>query len=297
MLLVPALAMCSSPFMWDLRSANNNVLFLLAALLAIRAVTRGGATQAGLWLALSVALKLFAILLIPYFWWRGQRRAFAWTLAFSLVFWLALPATVLGLAGTRDVYASWAGQLDVIRRHAIDPGHPILVSLTRSAAWMSGGSSTVESVTKLTVWGLWLIVAAFAAMAPYRRDDWPDAARGWLADAGLLMLAPIALNPYLEPYHPVALAIPALLLVQGAADAGQPAGVRRMSLLLFSAALAAGLAPVPWELRGLRLNLQLLVATLGGVMVVSQTYASERWLFTRVGRPLLAGGTIPLTRR
>jgi hypothetical protein len=267
---------CAYFFQWDLRSGNCNLVFLAALLLALDRLSNGRSVSAGFWLALAFSLKLFCVLVIPYLLWKGHRRAFVWSLAFVGLFWLAVPVLVFGAGGAAEVYAGWLGQLTQAAGHASGTAHPIVTSLARSGAWLLGerGPLLVNGVR-----GLWLGLglAGWWASALRGKND----AFGLLADAALLTLAPIAVSPYLEPYHPVPFAIAALLLLRAAADAGQIRRVRLLAALAFVASVAVARLPLSWEARGLLINAKLLIAVVGSVLVAhlraSTVQAVERF--------------------
>lgn len=253
-------------FVWDLKSQNCNILFLLALLLGVYSLAGGRPRRAGFWLALSVSLKLFSGLLIPYVLWTGQRRAFAWALAFLGLFWVVLPVLVFGYPGAVEVYGSWLEQMRTVAADRADWSHPILISLHNSAAWLAAHRGPAAAFTLNAVRAAWLGLALAALAASWRRASAPGDAFGLLADVGLLTLAPIALSPYLEPYHPVPIAIPAALLA-AAADRRQHPRLRLVAVSFLAATCAVGWCPKPWQLRGLVVNACLLLAIAGAVAV------------------------------
>ena len=228
---------------------------------------RATTVRGGLWIAFSFSLKLFSLLLIPYLLWSGRRRAFAWTCVFLTVFWVALPSLVLGPDGSRVVYADWLGRF----RHAINlppnVDHPILISLHRSAAWLAGGDPRVAGLILNAFRALWVGIIAGSWMVSRQRRVATDAF-GLLADVSLLVLAPVAVSPYLEPYHVVAFIVPSLLLVLTAVDSAQVARLRVLAALIFAASIGVAWIPAEWELRGLIVNVKLLLGV-GGVALIT----------------------------
>lgn len=267
-LVLLAYASASYFIQWDLRAQNCNLIFLAALLLALLGLYGGRPRAAGFWLALSVSLKLFSILLIPYLFWTGRRSAFAWTLAFLAAFWLLLPAAVLGVGGSWNVYGQWSERLWHAANSGADATHPILISLSRSAAWLAPGDPIGAKLIINAIRLLWLAVCSAAWARSRLHREARDDAFGLLADAGALTLAPIAVSPYLEPYHAVGFLIPALLLLYAAADGKQPARLRLLAAIIFGLSSLMEWVPAGWELRGLVVNLKLLVGV-GGVSLIA----------------------------
>jgi hypothetical protein len=271
LLLLPAYASTASFLQWDLRSQNCNVVFLAALLLGVSCLRRDRAADAGFWLALGFSLKLFSVLCFPYLLWTGRRRELAWGLGFVAVFWLLLPAALLGADGTVRAYAGWFAQLREASDSSRLVGHPILISLHDSAAWLAGGDALRAGLVVNAVRVLWLVTFAGAWVLTRGREG---GSYGLLADVSLLTLAPIALSPYLEPYHAVPFAVPALLLLHAAADVRRPGRQRLAALLLFAASFAVLAVPSPREVRGLVVNVKLLLAV-GGVAVLARLRPRE----------------------
>jgi hypothetical protein len=104
---------------------------------------------------------------------------------------------------------------------------------------------------------LWVAVGLFGAAVS--RSSRPRDGFATLAQVSLLVLGPVAVNPYLEPYHLVALAVPAALVLAVAVDDTQRARVRVVAALGFVLGLGILKASSPWPLRGLLVNAQSLV--------------------------------------
>jgi hypothetical protein len=254
-------------FQWDLRSQNCNLIFLASLVCGLFCLHRQLPAAAGFWIALSFSLKLFSLLVIPYLLWSGRRRAFAWTAGFLVAFWLLLPATVLGVEGCRGAYAEWFGRMQHMVDYPAALTHPILISVRRSAAWLADGDPRIAWLVVNCVRGVWAAVCVAAAAASLARREQPGDATGLLSDVSVLALAPVAISPYLEPYHAVAFAIPSILLVRAMADSGLRIALRCFALLTFVAAAVVLWIPLDWELRGLLVNAQLLCGVVGAGVV------------------------------
>jgi hypothetical protein len=260
---------------WDLRSQNCNLFFLATLLCGLYALDRRRPAKAGFWIALSFSLKLFSLLVIPYLLWTGRRRAFAWTLTFLTAFWLCLPGAVLGRQSCLDAYAEWFSRIQRSASYPMDVPHPILISLQRSAAWLAADDARLGALIFNAIRGAWLAIGIAAAAAARRRRASNPASL--LADAGVLVLSPVAVSPYLEPYHAVAFVIPALLLVCAAADSNESKRLRWLAALLCVSMTAVLSIPQEWELRGLGVNARLFLGVAGAAFVGGRSrFASAR---------------------
>jgi hypothetical protein len=242
-------------FQWDMRSLNCNLVVLAAVVFGCAALTAGRDSAAGFWFALSVAMKVLPVFLLPYLAWTRRWRAFAWAGLFSLLFWVGVPLIAFGGSGARTVYAGWADELT----RATDPGakltHPILISLDKAAAHLTPDPIAARVVV-LCVCALWVIIGLAGAAAAWSRRESDGFAV--LAHASLLVLGPVAVNPYLEPYHLVPMAVPSVLLLVAAVSAPQR-HVRIGAAVGFVLGLVLLKASSPWPLRGLLVNAQALV--------------------------------------
>jgi hypothetical protein len=281
-------------FQWDMRSINCNLIVLAAVVFGCAALAAGRDASAGFWFALSIGLKVFPVLILPYLAWTRRWRAFGWAAAFSVAFWAAVPVLAFGPDGTREVFAGWAGELTRATNPELKHSHPILISLDKAATHLTGGNPVTARFAVLGVCVLWVgvgLAGAVASLLAPRRD-----AVSILAHVSLLILGPVAVNPYLEVYHLVALVVPALVLLAVAADARQNTGVRVLAALGFVAGAAILKVSSPWPLRGLLVNAQALVfcttaVAVAWMRVVEAVPSEERtipprrsWLLTSVAR-------------
>lgn len=254
-------------FTWELRSQNCNLFFLLSLLFSARFVGREQPMAAGFCLALSFSLKLFSVLVIPYLLWKRQARAFVWTIAFTAVFWMLLPGMVFGPGSLVPVYRDWFQQLAHNSSNSADLLHPILISVQNSAFWIADGDKRSAKLMVSGVWMTWLAIGAVGWKTSRSRKYPPGDAFGFLADVSLLTLGPIAVSPYLEPYHPVPYAISAMLLLCAATDGGQRPRLRLLALLFFVTGCGLSAVPTGWQVRGLWVNIILMLGTCGAVII------------------------------
>lgn len=271
-----ALALINYCVVWDLRSQNCNMIycFLLTASLAALLYKRD--TWAGFFLAAGIALKLYPILLLPYFLWIGRRRAFAATIIFLIVFFGLLPLAVFR-SHFMQAYATWIEMLRHIPDAISISGHPILVSIPFTLRHLGLTPSLVSWVTR-TTFLVWLGAAGLALYIGWRKRD-RRIIRGWdlAVDGGVLALVPVMISPYFEAYH----AVPALLLALALAQRCIPPGrIRPVELVLLVIAVGTGLAALhifgKFHARGLGLYLQILLLTLAIIVIRSQRWISQK---------------------
>lgn len=196
---------------WDLKSRNVNLAYLLAILLALW-IGRARPALAGLLLSLSVAIKLYSVLFLPWLVWKRRWAWLAWTLAGIALWFVVLPALVFGPAEALALTKAWwmaLGPAGDPAYQAVFPGY--LISLHKTLA----GALSLPPADGLVI-GLtralqlaWLALIAFMLWR-YPLDD--------LSAGALLVLAPLPLGPVLQPHHAAVLLLPVLVLLAIAAD-------------------------------------------------------------------------------
>jgi glycosyl transferase family 87 len=201
--------------MWDLRSLNCNMLYCVLLVLGLLALRNGWDITAGLALAASVALKLYPMLVVGYLLWIGRRRAFAATVGFLLVFFGLLPLVVFGPDSVVQAYASWISQLRTAATTLQESDHPILISIPFTLTKRLGADTVRVQVLTATAGLVWLAAVAACLFAKGWRKQ---VTNGWdlAVDGGVLVLTPVVISPYLEPYHVVPALLLALALMQQA---------------------------------------------------------------------------------
>ena len=273
-------------FQWDMRSVNSNLIVLAAVLFGCAALARERDAAAGFWFALAVALKVFPVLVLPYLGWTRRWKAFAWAGAFSLLLWLVVPAGLFGFDGVGGVYRGWANELTRATDAATNVRHPILISLDKAALFVASGDAVVAKGIARGVAALWVLVGLAGAAACW--GNRPRDGASILVHASLLILGPVAVNPYLEAYHLVPVVVPAVVLLAVASEPGQRVRVRAVGAVGFVVGLAVVKVPNPWPLRGLLVNAQALVLCGTAVWVA--------WARLRVAKPLAASPAEPRGR-
>ena len=244
-------------FQWDMRSINCNLVVLATILFGCAALTRRRDVAAGFWFALAVALKVLPILVLPYLAWTRRWRAFVAAAACSLVLWVAVPVVAFGADGSREVYRGWAGELTRATDPELKHKHPILISLDKAAAYAVPGDAGTAKGIALAVCAAWVLVGLAGAATSWGKSE-RDGTRV-LAHVSLLVLGPVAVNPYLEVYHLVPLVVPAVVLLAIAADPSRLPRVRAGAVIGFVLGVVLLKVSSPWPLRGLLVNAQALI--------------------------------------
>ncbi|HEY1189445.1 MAG TPA: glycosyltransferase family 87 protein [Gemmata sp.] len=244
-------------FQWDMRSLNCNLIVLAAVTFGCGALVRGRDRWAGFWFALAVALKVLPVLVLPYLAWTRRWRAFAWAVGFSVAFWGAGPWVAFGGEGAARVYRGWAVELTRATGAELKHRHPIMISLDKATLHAFAGDPVPARALSLAVCGIWVVVglAGAASCWGHRARDGAST----LVHVSLLVLGPVAVNPYLEAYHLVPLVVPALVLLTIATDRGRSTRARGLALAGFVLGVVVLKVSSPWPLRGLLVNAQALV--------------------------------------
>ena len=261
-----ALVLTAAPVEWDLRNANSN-LVSLGLVLGGFALAGRRPLCAGMLVGLSVSLKLYSGLLLPWLVLAGSGRAALAAAATTAALWLLVPAAVMGVAGALQLLAGWLAQARIVS----DPwvyallaegrGGPPLVTLRRAVMTL-GGAGPEAAVTWLGVialWALWLAALLWYARRALAAGRASAPSRAALADWTVLLLAPLPLSPWLEPYHAVPVLAGAILCVTIACDARVAGRDRRVAVIGLGILAGLQLVRVPFLVRGLALLAQFLV--------------------------------------
>lgn len=214
---------------WDLRSQNCNMIYCALLAGSLASLRRSRDDTAGVLLAASIALKLYSVLLVPYFWWVGRRRAFGAALGGLALFFAVMPLFAFGPRGFFGVYASYAAHLTGILGSAHAAWHPISIALPLTLTRQLGPGSPAAPVLLRMASLAWFAAAAGCLVLGRPRRARP--CHGWdlAADGGVLALLPTVVSPYLEPYHAVPALLLTLALVARAAAADAHPAVRRLA--------------------------------------------------------------------
>jgi hypothetical protein len=262
-----AVLLADSPVSWDLRNVNSNLIYLGLAMSGY-GLLDSFPMLAGAMIGLSVSLKLYSALLLLWLVVNRRTRAVASAALTIVILWALLPICVFGLQGTEHVYDGWLGQLRAIANPQLHEqllkldGGPPLVTVQQAVAYLVGEhfSSARTLIFLSLLWIVWSTALLLYAVQWYR-STFPTQApsRAALADWIVLLIAPLPLSIWLEPYHIVPLLVGALLALVVVSDRSELPGTRFAALGIVAVLLLFLLFRVPFAIRGLGILTQLLV--------------------------------------
>lgn len=247
---------------WDLGACNCNLIYVALVCGGVAAMRGERPWLAGALLALSIAMKLYSILFLPYWLWRRRWKAAA-SVAITLgLLFAPLPAIYLGPRTALDASLGWweavrgAGAPETTTTFVA-----YLVSLHKTmqhligpaGIWAQLSDQTVVTWTRALQW-LWLATIC-GLLWRSRHDDGP--VRDW-RDAAWLLVAVIPLSPLLQPHQGAVLFVASLLIASQACQR-EATWARRAAMagLVGFSVLWQELGPVG-ELRGLGIMVQLI---------------------------------------
>jgi len=162
-----------------------NLLLVLIVISAMHALKAGREARAGWLVALTVMVKPYGLILVPWLIARGQTRSVVAVAAGMAVAFL-LPATIYGLAGSVALHLDWWRTVSATTAGVAT--HPDNVSLAAMYVKWFGATATASTFTVVTA--VALLGLAAAVFLGRRRVPQPDG-----LEAGIL----IALTPLLSP--------------------------------------------------------------------------------------------------
>jgi Glycosyltransferase family 87 len=269
-LLIGALALvvADGPVSWDLRNANSN-LVCLGAIMGGYALMDRHPMLAGALLALSIGLKPYGALLLPWLLLCGPRRTVLAGFGTLILLTVAWPVLTWGAGGAVRIYLGWLEQLKIVAdpqvQVAVAAGGPPVVSLGRAAMALTGEDPLSPAARAVVgaVWTIWIAAIVWYAWRAARSYPLAIPSRAALADWTVLLLAPLPFSPWLEPYHAVPIVPGAILLVLVALDDGVLASDRRTAVAALMALGLTRTAELPFAMRGMVILVQFLAITVG----------------------------------
>ncbi len=253
---VIALVVTDSPVRWDLCSANSNLIYVGLALLGF-ALFQRRPTLAGVLVGFSISLKLYSCLLFLWLALHRPRSVLFGAVAALLMLWLVLPLSAFGIRGAAQVYYSWLQQIQGVDRLSAaiaasdPPWAPPLITLGHAADALFGANRTPTAQTLvLALQASWFGLLSFYAWrgASGGRSEAPS--RAALADWTILMLAPLPMSPWLEPYHLMPMISGQILCALLALDKHAPARDRKLSGVLLASLFLSQFIGLPFAMRG-----------------------------------------------
>ena len=263
--LLAVLALLAAHFglHWDFRAHNVNVIALLLLWLALLAGPRRP-LLAGLCLAASGALKLYALVLLPWLLWRGYTRWGLATLGWLTLFFVAWPLLALGPAEAWRLTLDWLRQAAALGDAAAEAAFVATLATLRGLVAELLGRPLTDPAIVAPLWLLRGLLAGATAWALWRLARAGLAERPRLVgEAAVLGLLPLAFSPVLQPHHAAAFLLATLWLAAAlpTATRGTRAAGLALLLLLAVAPYLSYLAPGTLH-RGLLLHGGSLLLTL-----------------------------------
>ena len=262
--LIAAFAFAGANYfaLWDMEICNVNSVYLMLVLLALWCWHKERDTWAGIWLALSVALKIYSIAFLPLLLLRKKWRI-AWVMvAAMLVLFLVVPSLYFGPHDTVALTERW---LEVVRSSSRPDYLLSYIAYKVSLSWTalllfyrpaSDGQSNVAdwninsvalAVRLVQLAWLFLVALYFLRFRATQTQAGRER-RAFALDCSVILLLPLPLSPFLQPHQGVVVLLPAVVLATAAFDEHIS---HRSRLAAFFALVAneclAEFVPHPWR--------------------------------------------------
>jgi len=233
----------------DLRTLNGNVIYLAVLFGALVLSHKSKEYLAGFCLAVSIGLKLYSVVFLPYFLFRRQYRLCLAATVWLGLFFFALPAAYFGADSAATLTRNWLSAMSSVGSNMAFPWEYVsyLMSTHRSLLTLlteKGGRGVYnlmnlrhEEVFAITraIQFLWLCFVAYYFWRSARNRSQTPSGTVLMMDAGVLTLAVLPVSPVLQPHHGVVMLIPAILLVTMSIDSTRSASLRWSSLAVLLA--------------------------------------------------------------
>jgi hypothetical protein len=222
---VGAMLLADNAVGWDLRTHNNNIVYLSLVMLAL--VTRR-AWLSGLLFAMSWNLKIYSGAAILGVLLRREYRLAIAIVAASALLAIVVPIAVFGFEGYIKLLVGRYGQANF----QPPPGKQALMAPDpfplAAAALLNVPLGSTSALTLLWVArAVWVaLVLTYLAIAARRPTD---DGKARLADTCVLLLAPLPFSPWFAPYHAIVLVPAFMLLIALVAREMEPLWLRLMA--------------------------------------------------------------------
>ena len=278
-----ALLFTDVPISWDLRLGNYNAIYLALVLAAYSLLDRRP-RFAGALLGLSISLKLYSGLLLLWLFVSGPKTALYAALIALVALWVAIPIALFGAGPTISLYGGWSNQLRLIGGNGVYPflarhAGPALVTLRRAMIVLTGAQADAPITRWLlgALWTIWLAALGWYASRAFTGGYVVAPSRAALADWTILLLAPLPLSPWLEPYHAVPILPGTILCLMVALDETAADSDRMIVVASLAALLLMQVVRVHLPIRGFELFAEFLVLVVGlGLIRPRLPIASQR---------------------
>lgn len=281
-----AVFIVSSPLQWDLRSHNNNLIYLALVMLGL--VSRRTWVGAALFAA-TANLKIYSGVLVAGFLWRREYRMAVSMAAAGLLIAVVLPILTFGYSHFVELIPVWFDQMLYTVSPAGQALAPLLLKHTATALFGAGSGTPAVTAVTISVQLLWIgLVVGYFVFAAKPRAPGSDSNIARLCDVIVLLLLPLPLSSWLVPYHALVMLPAFVLILARLIDRQQPQGVRAMAAIAVAGCVVMHLAVRAWELRaGVYLvDFVLVVLALGAIRLSLRRTAPEA-----ISSPLASPGT------
>ncbi|MBV9558608.1 MAG: DUF2029 domain-containing protein [Pseudolabrys sp.] len=264
-----AVLAADNPLGWDFRTHNNNLVYLAFVMLGL---TARSAWLGGVLIAISANLKVYSGPLVAVLLWRREWRLATATIIAGLLIVTIVPVLYFGPSGFVQMMIGWFGQVDFHAPPgvaAILPPDPFRVA----AAALAGAELDSAAATTM-LWamrGFWLAVVLAYYASTMRTPDLPDG-RARLADACVILLAPLPFSHWFVGYHAVPLLPAYVVLLTVACDDEAPRRARIYAVGAIAAAQVVYYSIRTYELRA-AIYLFVFTAVVAGLGLVRATIA------------------------
>ena len=252
-----AVFVVSAAVEWDLRTHNNNLIYLALVMLGL---TARKTWIAAILFAVTANLKLYSGVLIPGLLWRREYRLALTTALAATVLAVVLPLLAFGPDQSLKLFNSWINEILYTTSSAGRATAPLSLQKTTGALLGVEPGSSAATTAARCVQFLWLALVVGYFLVTARRhsaDGNYDSAR--LCDVVVLLMLPLPISSWLVPYHGIVMLPAFILIVSRLVDTQRPQAVRVMAGIACAGCIALRFAVPAWELRGGTLTLSLVL--------------------------------------
>jgi hypothetical protein len=267
------------PLEFETKYLNCNAMFLALVLGSVRLLERRP-ILAGMLLSLSVALKLYSAVFIPWLLFTRRFRAAVSATFFCGLWFVAVPVGFWGWDGAVQSTVSWlqrAAETSAADFPIRFADNAYLVSLHRTLLTVAERfglpePASVAVIAARIIQTFWL---AFLMTALLWKSRVSASSQGLLVDTSLLLLLPLPLSGQLQPHHAVVLIPASMILLSVATNRTEGAFLRRLCgmIVIGSFVLMEYGPPRPW--RGLVMNSVVLIHAVGLFVVKVRTVVTS----------------------
>jgi hypothetical protein len=242
---------------WDLRTHNNNLIYLALVMLGLSARKTW---IAAILFALTANLKLYSGVLIPGLLWRREYRLALATALAATVLAIVLPLLAFGPDQSLKLFNSWINEILYTTSSAGRATAPLSLQKTAGALLGVEPASSTATTAARCVQLLWLaLVAGYFLVAARRSSADSDNKIARLCDVVVLLMLPLPISSWLVPYHGIVMLPAFILIVSQLINTQLPRAVRIMAGLACAGCIALRFAVPTWELRAGTLTLSLVL--------------------------------------